>query len=69
MEEMTAEQIRFHGLQALKRELGVVGMVRPLQQLSNGQGDHSVERHRWLDQLTPEQITEQVNALQQRNAE
>jgi len=66
---MTAEQIRHHGLEALKRELGVVGMVRFMQQFTNGQGDYSVERHQWLDQLTQEEIMDQIRALQQRNAE
>jgi hypothetical protein len=69
MKEMTAEQIRHHGLEALKRELGVVGMVRFMQQFTNGQGDYSVERHQWLDQLTQEEIMDQIRALQQRNAE
>ena len=69
MEEMTSEQIRNHGLEVLKRELGVVGMVRFLQQFSNGKGDYSVDRHQWLDQLTPEEILEQINTLQQRKPE
>jgi len=69
MEEMTAEQIRHHGLEVLKRELGVVGMVRFMQQFTNGKGDYSVERHQWLDQLTPDEIMDQIHALQQRNAE
>ena len=67
--EMTAEQIRHHGLEALKRELGVVGMVRFMQQFTNGQGDYSIERHQLLDQLTSEEIMAQINALQQRKSE
>lgn len=69
MEEMTAEQIRNHGLEALKRELGIVGMVRFLQQFTNGEGNYSVERHQQLDQLTPEEIMAQINDLQHRNTE
>jgi hypothetical protein len=68
-EEMTAEQIRHQGLEALKRELGVVGMVRFMQQFSNGKGDYSVDRHQWLDPLTPTEIMDQINALQQRKSE
>ena len=44
-EKMTTEQIRNRGLEALKQELGVVGMVRFLQQFTNGEGDYSVDRH------------------------
>ncbi len=65
MKEMTSEQIRSHGLEALRRELGVVGMVRFLQQFSNGEGDYSIERHQWLDNLSREEVLAQINALQQ----
>ena len=65
MKEMTSEQIRSHGLEALRRELGVVGMVRFLQQFSNGEGDYSVDRHQWLDNLSREEVLAQINALQQ----
>ncbi len=47
---MSPEEIRNAGLAALKRELGVVGMVRFLQQFEMGHGDYTVERHAWLDQ-------------------
>ena len=67
-EKATPEQIRQHGLEVLKRELGVVGMVRFMQQFTSGKGDYSVERHQLLDQLTPEEIINQIHALQQRNA-
>lgn len=65
MKEMTSEQIRSHGLEALRRELGVVGMVRFLQQFSNGEGDYSVDRHQWLDNLSREEVLAQIHALQQ----
>jgi hypothetical protein len=65
MKEMTTEQIRNHGLEALRRELGVVGMVRFLQQFSNGEGDYSADRHQWLDNLSREEVLAQINALQQ----
>ena len=49
MREMTAEQIRSQGLEALKREIGVVGMIRFMQQFSNGQGNYTEDRHEWQD--------------------
>jgi len=66
---MTTEQIRNHGLEALRRELGVVGMVRFLQQFSNGEGDYSIDRHQWLDKLSREEVLAQINALQQGKTE
>jgi len=64
-EKMTTEQIRNRGLEALKQELGVVGMVRFLQQFTNGEGDYSVDRHLWIDTLSREEILAQVRELQQ----
>ncbi len=46
---MSLEQIRVAGLEVLARELGVVGMVRFLQQFETGYGDYSKERHAWVD--------------------
>ena len=55
-EKMTTEQIRRVGLDALKRELGVVGMTRFLQMFETGHGDYTAERHQWLDHLTIDEI-------------
>jgi hypothetical protein len=46
--EMTLEEIRQHGIDALARELGPVGMIRFLQQFETGKGDYTAERHQWL---------------------
>ena len=46
---MTLEQIRAAGMAALTRELGVVGMIRFMQQFETGTGDYSKDRHQWLD--------------------
>lgn len=46
---MSLEQIRIAGMEALARELGIVGMVRFLQQFETGYGDYSKDRHKWLD--------------------
>jgi hypothetical protein len=63
----TLEQIRLIGLEALSRELGPVGMIRFLQQFETGHGDYSSERHQWLDQLSIEELVEQIK--QRRKAE
>ena len=57
---MTLEQIRLTGLRALSRELGAVGLVRFLQQFETGYGDYTVERHRWLDGYTVQDITQEI---------
>jgi hypothetical protein len=46
--ELTLEEIRHRGLDALARELGPVGMIRFLQQFETGTGDYTRDRHQWL---------------------
>lgn len=57
---MTPQQIRVAGLAALARELGLVGMIRFMQQFEIGQGDYSKDRHQWLDQYSVDDIAEMV---------
>jgi hypothetical protein len=45
---MTLEQIRERGIQALREHLGIVGMVRFLQQSEIGWGNYTEERYQWL---------------------
>lgn len=57
---MTPQQIREAGIKALTRELGVVGMIRFLQQFELGSGDYSKERHAWLDDYSVDDIVGMV---------
>jgi hypothetical protein len=58
----TPEQIRIAGLTALKRELGVAGTIRFLQQFNNGAGDWAKERHEWVDRTTLDEIRQSAFA-------
>jgi len=40
-----SDQLRERGLEIHCRELGIVGMIRFLQQFDTGKGDYSQERH------------------------
>jgi len=60
MRTMTLEQIRQAGLEALDLDLGPVGMVRFLQQFETGQGNYSVERHRWLSKQDVRTLAETI---------
>ena len=66
VQTMTPQQIRAAGLAALSRELGLVGMIRFMQQFEMGQGDYSVDRHAWLDQYTVDDIAKMVQEKQGR---
>ncbi len=45
---MTLEHIRERGIQVLGERLGIVGMVRFLQQSETGWGNYIEDRHHWL---------------------
>jgi len=60
VQTMTPQQIRVAGLAALTRELGLVGMIRFMQQFETGHGDYSKDRHQWLDRYTVDDIAKMV---------
>ena len=60
IQTMTPQQIRTAGIAALSRELGMVGMIRFMQQFEMGQGDYSKDRHQWLDQYSVADIAKLV---------
>jgi len=66
--KLTSEQIRQCGLEALKRELGAVGMVRFLQQLDRGRGNYAKDRHEWQDQMNVEDVVAQIRARRKEKA-
>lgn len=65
-EKMTTEQIRRVGMEALKRELGVVGRNRFLQMFETGYGDYTEDRHEWQDQMTVEEIYARIQAKREK---
>lgn len=58
---MTLEQIRINGLAALTRELGVVGMIRFLQQFETGSGDYTRDRYNWLPNMDVATLTQTIH--------
>lgn len=60
LEERRAE------LAALRRELGVVGMIRYLQRVSPGKGDYTAERAELVGHRTVEEI---CDSIERRKAE
>jgi hypothetical protein len=57
---ITLEQIRQIGIDALNQELGVVGMIRFLQQSENGWGDYTKDREQWLGNPKLEDLFEAI---------
>ena len=59
---MTLEQIREQGLAALRQHLGIVGMVRFLQQSEMGWGNYTEERYQWLGDPDLEELAKKIQA-------
>jgi hypothetical protein len=68
-ETMSLEEIQRAGMEALHRELGLVGMVRFLQSLGACKGNYTAERHEWLDKLDLDTIVEQIRKRRQQPRE
>ncbi|MDI6770880.1 MAG: hypothetical protein QMD04_14565 [Anaerolineales bacterium] len=64
---MSLEQIRVAGMEALARELGIVGMVRFLQQFETGHGDYSKDRHEWLDNQDMDTVLKRIRERREAN--
>jgi hypothetical protein len=60
----TLEEIRRAGVEALRRELGVVGMVRFLQQFETGHGDYTAERGQFVGVVGVRALAEQIRRAQ-----
>lgn len=59
---MTLAQIREKGLEALSQHLGVVGMVRFLQQAEMGWGNYTQERGQWLGDPDLNEVVQRIQA-------
>jgi len=54
--------IRRLGIDALTEKLGPIGMVEFMRQFDSGYGDYTKERHAWLDNLTMEDIINEIKS-------
>ena len=59
---MTLAQMREQGLAALRQPLGIVGMVRFLQQSEMGWGNYTEERYQWLGDPDLEALGKKIQA-------
>ena len=63
-EPRSMEEIRITGLEALRRALGPVGMVRFLQHTDMGSGDYTLERRQWLEHLSIADVVDVIQSEQ-----
>ena len=52
--------IRRLGIEALNEKLDPIGMMEFIHQFDSGYGDYTKERHNWLNQLTIEDISNEI---------
>ena len=55
--------IRKLGIDALTEKLGPIGMIEFMRQFDSGYGDYTKERHTWLDNLTIEDINNEIKTI------
>jgi hypothetical protein len=60
LEAMTDEQFEQHTLSLLQKELGPYGMARFLRTYRTGPDDYTRDRHKWLDDLTVDDILNDI---------
>ncbi|MCC6361100.1 MAG: hypothetical protein IT450_20350 [Phycisphaerales bacterium] len=61
----TLPEIRREGFRALVDRLGAADALRFVQQYEPGQGDYTTERHKWLDDVS---IDELLAGIEKRRA-
>ena len=52
--------IRRLGIDDLTEKLGPIGMIEFIRQFDSGYGDYTKERHTWLDNLSIEDISDEI---------
>jgi hypothetical protein len=55
--------IRRLGIEALNEKLGPIGMVEFMHQFDSGYVEYTKERHNWLDNLTIEDISNEIKKI------
>lgn len=63
LEQTNLSQIRQAGFEILNKELGPVAMIRFLQQFETGQGNYTEERHQWLNGLSIEAVSKEIEIM------
>ena len=59
-----SNSVRRMGIEALTEKLGPIGMIEFMRQFDSGYGDYTKERHAWLDNMTIEEISNEIRTRQ-----
>lgn len=69
MKYKTENEIQELGIETLRQGIGVVGLIRFLQQFDKGHGNYVQDRQQWQKNYTVETIIEAMNQKHHRVAE
>jgi len=58
-------ELRRAAYRAIARELGPSGLIRFIQDRSNGSGDYTRDRHTWLPKKSVEELASDIRAWRQ----
>ncbi|MDR0562521.1 MAG: hypothetical protein LBG73_07505 [Spirochaetaceae bacterium] len=58
---MDMPTIRKMGIEALTEKLGPIGVVEFMHEFDSGYGDYTNERHNWLNNLSINEICDEIN--------
>ncbi len=59
---MTQQQIRTAGIEILGQHMGIIGMIRFLQQSETGYGDYTKDRHKLLGDPSLEELVDDIQS-------
>lgn len=69
VKDKTDHQIQLLGFQALRKELGVIGLIRFMQQFETGSGDYVKDREEWQHDYTVDTLAEAIQTYTAREPE
>jgi hypothetical protein len=61
-QEMTLNEVRSRGFEALIRELGPLGYTRFVQQFHSGEGNHTESRREFVDRVSASELEEMLRS-------
>ena len=64
----TDYQIRIMGFQALQKELGIVGLIRFMQQFDLGSGEYVNDREAWQKDYTVDSLSAAIQDYQEQTS-
>ena len=57
----TENEIQKTAFDALQKSLGIVGLVRFIQQFDKGERNYTEDRHRWQKEYTVDKICDEIS--------